>query len=123
MVLFDGRRVRGVGLAGQRGVPRMRLVSVPVCSAGQHTLPPPPRPQDSSWSETGDRYCVKLFRDFVFHAAHPDTGGPLLDWGCIVEALNKVRRRASGAACSPRHARHSAVNHCGSLSPLILGCM
>ncbi|GLI63832.1 hypothetical protein VaNZ11_006934 [Volvox africanus] len=43
-----------------------------------------------SWSETGDRYVVKLFRDFVFHAAAPETGAPLLDWGLVVEALNKV---------------------------------
>ncbi|GIM11094.1 hypothetical protein Vretimale_14654 [Volvox reticuliferus] len=45
---------------------------------------------DSSWSETGDRYVVKLFRDFVFHAVAPETGAPLLDWGLVVEALNKV---------------------------------
>ena len=23
--------------------------------------------QDTHWSETGDRYMLKLFRDFVFH--------------------------------------------------------
>ncbi|EFJ48971.1 hypothetical protein VOLCADRAFT_47929, partial [Volvox carteri f. nagariensis] len=45
---------------------------------------------DSTWPETGDRYVLKLFRDFVFHAAAPDTGAPLLDWGLLVEALNKV---------------------------------
>ncbi len=77
-------------LAGQHGAA--------CCACGRseyrcapRTLSPPRCPQDSSWSETGDRYCVKLFRDFAFHGAHPDTGGPLLDWGCIVEALNKVR--------------------------------
>ncbi|GLC36514.1 hypothetical protein PLESTB_000156700 [Pleodorina starrii] len=45
---------------------------------------------DSAWSETGDRYLLKLFRDFVFHAAALETGAPLLDWGLLVEALNKV---------------------------------
>ncbi|GFR50636.1 hypothetical protein Agub_g12883 [Astrephomene gubernaculifera] len=45
---------------------------------------------DSSWSETGDRYVLKLFRDFVFHAAAPDSGAPLLDWGLVAEALNKL---------------------------------
>ncbi|KAG2482584.1 hypothetical protein HYH03_018468 [Edaphochlamys debaryana] len=45
---------------------------------------------DSSWSETGDRYVLKLFRDLVFHAASPDTGAPLLDWGLVAEALNKL---------------------------------
>ncbi|PNW78145.1 hypothetical protein CHLRE_10g465850v5 [Chlamydomonas reinhardtii] len=45
---------------------------------------------DSAWSESGDRYLLKLFRDFVFHAASPDSGAPLLDWGLVVEALNKL---------------------------------
>ncbi len=50
--------------------------------------------QDASWAETGDRYLLKLFRDFLFHQSapegHPGAGGPLLDWGHVVEALNKV---------------------------------
>jgi len=45
--------------------------------------------QDSQWSETGDRYLLKLFRDFVFHQTKED-GSPLSDWGHVVEALNKV---------------------------------
>ncbi|KXZ42145.1 hypothetical protein GPECTOR_196g337 [Gonium pectorale] len=45
---------------------------------------------ESHWSESGDRYIVKLFRDFVFHAASPDNGAPLLDWGLVAEALNKL---------------------------------
>lgn len=44
----------------------------------------------SGWSETGDRYLCKLFRDFVFHQSDPDTGLPRLDWGHVVEALNKL---------------------------------
>lgn len=51
--------------------------------------------QDGSWAETGDRYLLKLFRDFVFHQRAPEghaaAGGPLLDWGLVTEALNKVR--------------------------------
>ena len=50
--------------------------------------------QDGNWSETGDRYLLKLFRDFVFHQTappgHEADGGPLMDWGHVVEALNKV---------------------------------
>uniref|UniRef100_A0A7S0RCI7 Pan3 C-terminal knob domain-containing protein n=1 Tax=Pyramimonas obovata TaxID=1411642 RepID=A0A7S0RCI7_9CHLO len=44
---------------------------------------------DPSWSETGDRYLIKLFRDWVFHRT-TDTGAPEMDWGYVVEALNKL---------------------------------
>ena len=37
----------------------------------------------------GDRYLLKLFRDFVFHQVGDD-GAPLLDWGHIAEALAKL---------------------------------
>ena len=38
---------------------------------------------------SGDRYLIKLFKDFVFHQVN-EAGGPLLDWGHVVEALNKL---------------------------------
>ena len=41
------------------------------------------------WSETGDRYVLKLFRDYVFHQNSQD-GLPVLDAGHIVSALNKL---------------------------------
>jgi len=44
---------------------------------------------DPHWSETGDRYLLKLFRDYVFHQMD-ESGSPVLDWGHIVECLNKV---------------------------------
>jgi PAB-dependent poly(A)-specific ribonuclease subunit 3 len=44
---------------------------------------------DPQWSETGDRYLLKLFRDFVFHQMDEE-GRPILDWGHMVEALNKL---------------------------------
>ena len=44
---------------------------------------------DPQWAETGDRYIVKLFRDFVFHQVAED-GSPLMDWGHVVECLNKL---------------------------------
>lgn len=44
---------------------------------------------DSEWAETGDRYILKLFRDFVFHQ-HNDEGAPLMDWGHVFESLNKL---------------------------------
>lgn len=41
------------------------------------------------WSEMGDRYVVKLFRDFVFHQLDEE-GHPLLDLGHVMACLNKV---------------------------------
>jgi PAB-dependent poly(A)-specific ribonuclease subunit 3 len=41
------------------------------------------------WSETGDRYVLKLFRDYVFHQCLSD-GAPVLDAGHVVSALNKL---------------------------------
>lgn len=45
---------------------------------------------DPSWSETGDRYLIKLFRDYLFHQV-TETGEPWLDMAHIVSSLNKVR--------------------------------
>jgi PAB-dependent poly(A)-specific ribonuclease subunit 3 len=44
---------------------------------------------DSSWSETGDRYLLKLFRDYVFHQVS-DTGEPIIDMSHVIACLNKV---------------------------------
>lgn len=43
----------------------------------------------SAWSETGERYYLKLFRDYVFHQVDHD-GRPVLDLGHIVTCLNKL---------------------------------
>ena len=45
--------------------------------------------QDPNWSETGDRYLLKLFRDYLFHQITP-SGTPWLDLAHIVQSLNKV---------------------------------
>ena len=37
----------------------------------------------------GDRYLLKLFRDFVFHQV-TEEGAPLLDWGLVLESLAKL---------------------------------
>ena len=37
----------------------------------------------------GDRYLLKLFRDFAFHQTSED-GAPVIDWGHVVEVLNKL---------------------------------
>jgi len=44
---------------------------------------------DPRWAETGDRYLVKLFRDFVFHQQHHD-GSANVDFGHVVDCLNKL---------------------------------
>lgn len=44
---------------------------------------------DTQWAETGDRYLLKLFRDFVFHQTSED-GTAITDWGHVIEALNKL---------------------------------
>ncbi|WAQ97728.1 PAN3-like protein [Mya arenaria] len=43
----------------------------------------------AKWSETGDRYMLKLFRDYVFHQVD-ETGAPWVDMSHIVMCLNKL---------------------------------
>eukprot|EP00743_Colponemidia_sp_Colp-15_P005438 GILK01005846.1.p1 GENE.GILK01005846.1~~GILK01005846.1.p1 ORF type:complete len:697 (+),score=132.10 GILK01005846.1:287-2092(+) len=50
------------------------------------------RPEDEqnpSWSETGDRYLLKLFKDYLYHQQTED-GSPLLDLAHVVDSLNKL---------------------------------
>ncbi len=44
---------------------------------------------EPNWSETGDRYLLKLFRDYVFHRAD-DNGTPVVDMGHVVECLSRL---------------------------------
>ncbi|XP_070197753.1 PAN2-PAN3 deadenylation complex subunit pan3-like isoform X2 [Littorina saxatilis] len=44
---------------------------------------------DPAWSETGDRYMLKLFRDYVFHAVD-DQGLPWMDMSHMILCLNKL---------------------------------
>jgi PAB-dependent poly(A)-specific ribonuclease subunit 3 len=44
---------------------------------------------DPAWSETGDRYMLKLFRDYLFHQV-TEEGRPWLDMSHIVQTLNKL---------------------------------
>lgn len=44
---------------------------------------------DVTWSETGDRYMLKLFRDYLFHTVTED-GRPWLNQSHIVQCLNKL---------------------------------
>ncbi|CAF0834219.1 unnamed protein product [Rotaria sp. Silwood1] len=59
------------------------------------------RPEHSMnqvWSETGDRYILKLFRDFVFHAVGFD-GEPIIDIAHIVQCLNKFDAGSHDKIC------------------------
>jgi PAB-dependent poly(A)-specific ribonuclease subunit 3 len=44
---------------------------------------------DTKWAETGDRYTLKLFRDYVFHQVDAN-GKPVLDIGHMITCLNKL---------------------------------
>jgi len=46
---------------------------------------------DAHWSTTGDRYPIKLLRDFVFHRQHDD-GTADVDFVQVVNVLNMVNR-------------------------------
>ncbi|KAK5849693.1 hypothetical protein PBY51_014007 [Eleginops maclovinus] len=45
--------------------------------------------KDPTWSETGDRYLLKLFRDHLFHQV-TEAGTPWIDLSHIVACLNKL---------------------------------
>ncbi|GAA5812655.1 hypothetical protein MFLAVUS_006112 [Mucor flavus] len=45
--------------------------------------------QDPRWSETGDRYMIKLFRDYMFHQVN-EMGVPVTDMSHIITCLNKL---------------------------------
>lgn len=44
---------------------------------------------DPKWSETGDRYIIKLFRDYVFHQVNQH-GKPVVNLSHVLTCLNKV---------------------------------
>jgi len=52
--------------------------------------PQPGTPAADSWSETGDRYLLKLFLDYVFHQVEEDARQPIVDLGSVVQCLNKL---------------------------------
>uniref|UniRef100_A0A8H7TVJ1 PAN2-PAN3 deadenylation complex subunit PAN3 n=1 Tax=Bionectria ochroleuca TaxID=29856 RepID=A0A8H7TVJ1_BIOOC len=44
---------------------------------------------DRAWSENGERYMLKLFRDYVFHQVDSN-GEPVLDMGHMIRCMNKL---------------------------------
>lgn len=55
-------------------------------------------PTSPDWSETGDRYMLKLFRDFLFHQTD-QLGAPYLDLSHIITSLNKVEAGSTERLC------------------------
>lgn len=53
---------------------------------------------DPSWSETGDRYLLKLFRDYLFHQV-TENGAPWVDLAHIVACLNKLEAGTNEKVC------------------------
>ncbi|KAG8186382.1 hypothetical protein JTE90_026800 [Oedothorax gibbosus] len=53
---------------------------------------------DHSWAETGDRYLLKLFRDYLFHQVTED-GRPWVDTAHVVQCLNKLDAGVSEKIC------------------------
>ena len=45
--------------------------------------------REPRWSETGDRYIIKLFRDFVFHQVD-EVGNPIVNLSHVLTCLSKV---------------------------------
>jgi len=53
---------------------------------------------NEKWSETGDRYLLKLFRDYIFHQNKED-GSPFVDLGHIISTLNKLDAGSKEKLC------------------------
>lgn len=53
---------------------------------------------DTAWAETGDRYMLKLFRDFVFHQVMED-GRPFLDMAHVIACLNRLDAGVPDKVC------------------------
>ena len=61
---------------------------------------------DPAWSETGDRYLLKLFRDYVFHQVD-ENNDPVVNLAHVVSCLNKVP-----AVAPPLSSSHCSVSQC-----------
>jgi PAB-dependent poly(A)-specific ribonuclease subunit 3 len=53
---------------------------------------------DRAWSETGERYILKLFRDYAFHQVDAQ-GNPVLDIGHMLRCLNKLDAGTEEQVC------------------------
>ena len=70
---------------------------------------------DPTWSETGDRYMLKLFREYLFHQVAED-GTPWLDCGHVVSTLTKFNAGSPEKICLiSRDGQHVLVVSYGEL--------
>lgn len=63
---------------------------------------------DPAWSETGDRYLLKLFRDHIFHQV-TETGSPWIDMAHIVQCLNKLDAGVPEKVCLMSRDEHNVL--------------
>ncbi|UYV83720.1 PAN3 [Cordylochernes scorpioides] len=63
---------------------------------------------DPAWSETGDRYPLKLFRDYLFHQVAED-GRPWLDLAHLVYTLNKLDAGSPEKICLMSRDEHNVL--------------
>jgi PAB-dependent poly(A)-specific ribonuclease subunit 3 len=66
---------------------RPEYVSLPLRAPRDDLVPRFAR--EPRWSETGDRYIIKLFRDYVFHQVD-EGGNPVVNMSHVITCLNKV---------------------------------
>ena len=73
-----------------------RLMRI-LCKLGSINERPEHR-MDPQWAETGDRYLIKLLRDYIFHQVGED-GRPWMDMGHIMSTLNKLELGSPERVC------------------------
>ncbi|KAJ8105585.1 hypothetical protein OPT61_g10083 [Boeremia exigua] len=61
----------------------------PELDASQHVPGSASANPSSGWAETGERYYLKLFRDYVFHQVDAN-GHPVTDLAHVLDCLNKL---------------------------------
>ncbi|KAJ4360355.1 PAB-dependent poly(A)-specific ribonuclease subunit 3 [Didymosphaeria variabile] len=61
----------------------------PELDASQHVPGSTGPAASSSWAETGERYYLKLFRDYVFHQVDAN-GHPVMNLAHVLDCLNKL---------------------------------
>lgn len=66
---------------------------------------------DPRWSETGDRYIIGLFRDYVFHQVD-EYGNPVVNLTHVLTCLNKVCPRLLFFGCKGLNACAAAGCWC-----------
>ncbi|KAF1954696.1 hypothetical protein CC80DRAFT_416623 [Byssothecium circinans] len=61
----------------------------PELDASQHVPGSTGPPPSAMWAETGERYYLKLFRDYVFHQVDGN-GQPVINLAHVLDCLNKL---------------------------------